>query len=394
MTSVYEHLAASVKPIVVCVGGSGSSKSHSMAQLFIQKFFTERNKVFVISRKTLAALRITAYRVVVGLLQDYGRYHLCDENKTLGTITYGSNIIQFFGLDDPQRKKSFLANYIWLEEASEYTKEDIMTLRLCLKLDAGQDRNQLYMTFNPVDCDVFDAFENDPGAEWIWSTYHDNPFAVESFIDLLESSKEKDLNFYSIYALGKRGRLENIIYPHWQMVDGFPAELQKDCYGLDFGYENPSVCVRTGIMGEKLYLDEELYQTHLTNADLIERLKTLKRLDIYADSSEPQRIEELRRAGFNAYPAQKDVRLGIDTVKRYDIMLTKRSVNLIKEIRTYQRKKDKDGKILDEPVKFNDHGMDAVRYAVLSSTKLDSFTAWQSALEVLTAKQASYGNQY
>jgi len=37
---------------------------------------------------------------------------------------------------------------------------------------------------------------------------------------------------------------------------------------------------------------------------------------------------------------------------------------LLKEIRSYKWKEDKDGKILDEPVKFNDHAISAMRYAI------------------------------
>ena len=176
---------------------------------------------------------------------------------------------------------------------------------------------------------------------------------------------ERDANWANVYIHGRIGRIEGLIYPHFILVDELPIEFEWQRYGVDFGYENPTTCIFIGIMHNKLYLDEALYQSHLTNADLIEYLKSLSRLDIYADSAEPQRIEEICRAGLRCYPAHKDVQFGIDTVKRYDIMVTKRSVNLIKELRNYQRKRDKDGKILDEPVKINDHACDAVRYAVV-----------------------------
>jgi phage terminase large subunit len=41
-------------------------------------------------------------------------------------------------------------------------------------------------------------------------------------------------------------------------------------------------------------------------------------------------------------------------------------VNVQKEIKSYKWKTDKDGKVLDEPVKFNDHSMDALRYGVFT----------------------------
>ena len=94
---------------------------------------------------------------------------------------------------------------------------------------------------------------------------------------------------------------------------------------------------------------------------------------IFADSAEPQRIEEIYRAGFDIHPARKiSVRDGIDFVKRFKLYIDKESTNIIKEIKFYSYKVDKNGKVLDEPVKLNDHAMDAIRYAI-TNFPLDTF---------------------
>ena len=205
------------------------------------------------------------------------------------------------------------------------------------------------------------------------STYKDNPFLSPDYIAQLEGLINQSENYYRIYALGEWSILENIIYPEYQLVDEMPAEFHEERYGVDFGFENPTVILHCGIIENRLYVDELLYETHLTNSDLIDKLKHMPRLDIYADSAEPQRIEELCRAGLRCYPAIKDVQLGIDMVKRYKICLTKRSVSTIKEIRQYQRKKDKEGKILEEPVKFLDHSVDALRYGCIGGKRPPAF---------------------
>jgi len=56
-------------------------------------------------------------------------------------------------------------------------------------------------------------------------------------------------------------------------------------------------------------------------------------------------------------------------VKRYKLHIHKDSVNLIKEFQGYKWKEDKNGNILDEPVKFNDHALDAVRYGIFTHLK-------------------------
>lgn len=369
-TPVYRQLEKATKPLIVCVGGAGSSKSFSMAQFMVRKFVEESDKVIGIGRKTFPALRMTAYLLIVNLLKEYGIYPLCDANKTENYIDYRNNRIQFFSLDDPDKIKSFNANYIWLEEANEFTFEDYTILNLRLNRNPSNGRNQIFLTFNPVDCWIFDKMERAPGAEWIESNYLDNPFLSDDFVALLEGLKDQDMNYYNIYALGKRGILENIIYPKWELIEEMPFDAQYEKYGIDFGFENPSVIVHVGITGNDLFADELFYRTHITNAELIEFIKTLKKRESYADNAEPQRIEEIRRAGLPCLSAIKDVSLGIDVIKRYNIHITKRSVNLIKEIRNYQRKKDKAGKVLEEPIKFNDHCLDAVRYAI--SGKLET----------------------
>ncbi len=366
-TNVFYRLQVAEKPTVVCVGGAGSSKSHSMAQLFVHKLVNEHNKVFGITRKTYPALRMSAQLLFLNLLREYGIYEHGEHNKSDHTFRYGDNLVQFFSLDDPEKIKSFNINYLWLEEANEFTWQDFVIMRLRLNRPAGEDSNRLYITLNPVDlyCWVNEKLVNRSDVEVIHSTYLDNPFLASLYTKQLEELKEQDSNAHRIYALGLWGQLENIIYPVWDQVDDMPKETDWERYGVDFGYEHPMVIIHAAAMGSDLYLDEVLYQTHMTTPELIKALKEERGLDIYADSAEPDRIEEMNRAGLLTYSSIKNVIYGIETVKRYRIHVTKRSVNLLKEIRAYHRKTDKDGRVLDEPVKFADHAMDTLRYAVM-----------------------------
>ena len=52
-------------------------------------------------------------------------------------------------------------------------------------------------------------------------------------------------------------------------------------------------------------------------------------------------------------------------MKQYKIKVTKRSVNLIKELRNYTWDKDKEGKQINKPIDFMNHAIDAARYAVM-----------------------------
>ena len=61
--------------------------------------------------------------------------------------------------------------------------------------------------------------------------------------------------------------------------------------------------------------------------------------------------------------------LEINMIKDYDLYITKDSLNGIKELRSYSWKKDKNGIILNEPNKFNDDFVDAMRYGVIPKIK-------------------------
>ena len=148
-----------------------------------------------------------------------------------------------------------------------------------------------------------------------------------------------------------------------------PEEFDEKIYCLDFGFNNPMCLLEIRIKDKKAYVKELLYQTGLLTSDLIAKLEDLK-IDknkfLFCDSAEPDRIEEIRRAGYNTRKSDKEVKKGIDTVKSTPVFITKDSVNTLKESRMYSWKVTTDGKILEDPVKLNDHAMDTMRYGIRS----------------------------
>jgi phage terminase large subunit len=101
--------------------------------------------------------------------------------------------------------------------------------------------------------------------------------------------------------------------------------------------------------------------------------------DTYWDSAEPKSIQELCDAGLNAKPSDKgpdSVRAGIDYLAgmidkngRSKIHIIDGSENIVREQKSYTRRKDKDGHYLPEPIKINDHAMSAVRYGICTHVK-------------------------
>ncbi len=359
--------------IIVNRGSAGSSKSRSLCQLMLERFFTYPKRQIFIVRKTLPALRESDLKVMGSILDDMGLRHLVREEKIALNWhnKFNGARIHFGGLDSVEKIKSAEFNDIFLEEATEFSFDDFAILKTRLRAPIVTDdapRNQMFLALNPTDetCWIKTKLVDGPeDCTEIVSTYKDNPFLTEDYIKTLENLMYQDMNYYRVYALGEWGKLEGLIYHNWDTIGRMPddTEVEKVFYGIDFGYSSdPSTLIRIMKKEKDIYIEELIYETKLTNTDLIDlMIKILptghkRNCKFYCDSAEPDRIEELRRAGLNALPAKKgpaSVNNGIDFVKRFKLHISKNSFNTIKEIRTYSWKKDR--KTSDSMVRFKSY---------------------------------------
>ena len=144
-------------------------------------------------------------------------------------------------------------------------------------------------------------------------------------------------------------------------------------YGLDFGFSNdPTACIAVYRWNGKLILDEVIYRKGLANSEIAKLLKDdgVKPNDeIYADSAEPKSISEIKAYGLNRMQAVKkgpdSILAGIQILQEFEMLVTKRSINLKKELESYSWRKDKDGQTLNEPEDINNHAIDGTRYLAL-----------------------------
>lgn len=363
----WDHFIDPTVRFIINEGGSRSSKTYSIAQLFILAGLTFEKKIFTVARKTFPSLRSTAMRDFIDILKEYDLYNEDFHDMSNHIYTLNDSIVEFVSLDMPQKKRGSKRNVLWMNESNEFGYEDYMQLNI-------RTSEKIIMDYNPSEIEhfIYDTVLPRQNARLIKSTYLDNTFLEQSLIDELEMLRETDETYWKIYGLGEKATPTSLIYPNWTIVDAMPQKIDTVFYGLDFGFQNPSALIEVAIADGKIYLDEGFYETKLTNADVIDRLRSTlpnRRSPIYADHAEPDRIEEIYRAGFNVHPANKDVAAGIDFVKRYRLHITRRSVNILREIKQYKWKQDKNGHLLDEPVKFLDHTMDGGRYAMFSHFK-------------------------
>ena len=366
-------LQKAITRFVINYGGAGSGKSYTQTQHEIIKCLQNKEKLLVI-RKVNTTLKDSVISLFLTVLNNWGLSTLYTENKSLQYIQFvnGSQIL-FKGMDDPEKIKSIAGiTRVWIEEASELTKDDFMQLNLRLR---GAENLQMTLTFNPIDEEhwikkhFFDNADVSERTTIIKTTYNDNKFIDEAYKQELESYQNIDKNYYKIYALGEWGGItEGRIFSLWEQIERFP-EIDGYWYGLDFGFSNdPTAIVKTVTFKDKIYLDEVLYRINLTNADIAKLLfeSGYSGQPVICDSAEPKSIVELQLLGINAIGADKragSIMSGIDYIKCHKVLVTSKSINIIKENRYYQWKQDKDGRFINQPKDWMNHSIDAIRYA-------------------------------
>jgi len=352
--------------IIANQGGTRSGKTFTINQLLIALALKEKLTVSVTS-VAFPHLRRGAMRDWRTIMENSGLYDPMAHVRTEQIYHYpNGSYTEFFSSDNNLKVRGPGRDILFFNEAN-LTDFDTFT-QLMLRT-----RKTIFIDFNPADEFhwIYDNILTRPDCYFIKSTYLDNPFLPDEQIKEIENLKNVDENFWRIYGEGERGHSEGVIYTHWKPytgnVDG------RVSFGLDFGYNNPTSLVKVTENDQNLYWEEKIYQSHLTNSDLIPMIKQIVKPHetIYADSAEPARIEELKRAGIKTVPANKDVKEGIDFVKGRSLFVHSQSVNLLKEIKSYKfasnLKKNKNEP--EVPVKLNDHAMDAGRYGSISMKK-------------------------
>lgn len=350
---------------IINQGSTRSSKTFSIVQLLIRIALSHKKEISIVSA-SLPHLKMGARHDFLEIMEDWELFDENAFNRTDNIYTFPTGAaIQFFGAEDSRRVRGPGRDILYINEANLVPVKSYQQLAL-------RTRETIFLDFNPADdySWVYDEIEK-TDSKFIHSTYKNNLSNLpKEIVEEIESLQYADQNLWKVFGLGLRGSSEHTIYTHWFTCEAMPNKGEI-WYGLDFGYQNPSALVKIELYEGVIYVDEVLYQRKLTTNDLIDELRILgigRSAEIFADCAEPKTIEELSRAGFNVKESDKDVREGIRQVAGRPLRITQNSLNIIKEIKNYKWKLDKDEKIVvpEQPVKFNDHAMDAIRYGVFT----------------------------
>jgi phage terminase large subunit len=391
---VYLPYLDNTKRYQIYYGGRGSGKSQFIAQKKLILNMRDVGRNTIVLRKHATTNRYSTFSLFQQLISKYKLEQIFDINISRMEITnkINKNQIRFGGLDNPEKFKgtTFLNGIltdVWIEEATEITKQDFTTVDLTLR-GKSNIPFEIDLTFNPISnrswikSTFFDITSEDSEIDKnkvsiLKTCYKDNPFLDDDYKQRLERLQFLDENAYAVNALGEWGTHKSIIFTNYEVKDLSTdiGDYDAVCMGMDFGFNDPSVAVLVGLKDRDIYILGELYKKQKTTEEWIEDYEKFlnengwhRGIRIVADSAEQDRIKTFRNKGFlHCYGAEKgqgSVLNGINFLKSRRIYINATCPYTIKEFQSYSWKVDKKTEeIIDEPIDFDNHCIDAIRYA-------------------------------
>lgn len=361
-TKVFEELYNSDKRVNVFQGSSRASKTYNILIYFVSRLLNEDNKTLSVVRKTLPALKGSVLRDLKEILLKFEVFDSTKWHQADGYFELGTNIIEWFSVDDETKLRGRKRDYLFINEATEISYDEYVQLMLRTGDMCVLDLNpSLWKSW------IYDL-EGQDDVKYTITTYKDNPFLPQAQVEEIEKLQQRDPNLWRIFGLGQKGIPTKMVFTHQQLYADLPQGAKLLGYGIDWGYSDPSTLVKVSKMDDNIFCEELLYLRNTTIPDFIYKIKDLGLNltdDFIADSANPQAIEELRRNGINCKPVKKNSILhGIDLIKRNNLYIHSNSRHLQEELLSYIWKTDKNGNNLDEPVDTDNHIIDGIRYVL------------------------------
>lgn len=350
------------------VGGIGSGKSFAGAAKVIARI--GRKEIGGIYAPTYPMLRDATKRTLLALLDMAGVGYIHHISDNVITIPASGHEIVCRSLDNPDALRGPNLHYAWVDEASLAAVESWRVIKGRVRVG---DLPQAWATFTPK------------GRNWCWEEWErdanpDHPlYRVKTTENPeLPPGFAESLGYEGAFEAQEIGgefvAFEGLVYKmfgrprHMQAVDcaGWPAVL-----GVDAGTRNPTAILTLRFSGERRHIEAETYRRGMGSRDLLSSVESAAdacgALAIFVDPSAAALIMDLAADGYPVVKANNSVGDGIREVGALlstDLLTVDPScVNTIAEYESYCYP---DGKQqTDNPVKANDHAMDAGRYACM-----------------------------
>ena len=379
VTTALNKICALKKRIWCLQGSQGAAKTYSACIIIIDLLAQEKNKEYYIVSSELSKMRDTVLKDFVNIITD--RQIDCRmtgiEHGSPKIIFSTGSFVRFIGLDKDDVGKGLRSDLVYVNEANKINFESYRELTSRAK--------RIIIDYNPnVEFWAHKEVIPRDDCDFLKLTFLDNEYlSKEERAEILRYKtkgynedgtikSEYWANKWQVYGLGNTGGIEGVIFESFKEIDQVPEGARLLGHGMDFGYTNdPTAITSIYKYNDSIILDEEIYSTGLLNSDIIRLCKQQSigtALYIYADAAEPKSIAEIKRGGIRIMPAKKgadSINFGIGLIQEQDIIITKRSKNVIKEFQSYTWAKTRTGERLNKPIDINNHAIDGIRYCIM-----------------------------
>lgn len=356
-------------------GGRGSGKSHFFAEMLVEACIMR------------SGIRAACVREVQKSLKHSVKLLVEDKIKRLGVggfevldaeiRTPGGGVIIFQGMqnhtaDSIKSLEGF--DIAWVEEAQSLSQRSLDLLRPTIR----KPGSELWFSWNPnKPSDPVDALlrgDDPPGeAVVVEANWADNPWMPgELKADALDDQRRDPDKYAHVwgghYSLNSEAR----VFRNWKIEEFATPGDAVHRFGADWGFSiDPTVLVRCHVDGRKLYVDQEVSQVGCEidrTPALFDKIPGSRLWNIRGDSSRPETVSFMRRAGFKITSAIKGARSieeGVEFLRSFDIVVHPRCTKVAEELTLYAYKVDEHtGEIMPLLDDKNNHTIDALRYAL------------------------------
>jgi PBSX family phage terminase large subunit len=407
-------------PELLLCGPAGTGKSYAALWKVHLMCMANPGMRALVVRKTHKSLtstglvtfkdHVAADAIATGICRWYGG----SGEKPAQYIYSNGSVIVVGGLDQPAKIMSSEYDVIFVQEATDCTKDDWEKLTSRLR-NGAVSFQQLIADCNPQHPSHWLKKRCDDGATaMLYSRHEDNPRVFEADGTLTEYGRTYIARLDALTGVRKErlrhGRwvaAEGIIYEGWRpevhLTDRkvLPREWTR-LWAVDFGFTNPFVWQMWAVDPDgRLWLEKEIYRTQRLVEDHAKDIlavvtqkdgvtwKYPKPRAVICDHDAEDRATLERHVGMGTVAAWKSVSDGIEAMQARlkvqgdgkprlfvcrDSLVSRdealveagKPIGFAQEIEGYVRMPTPEGKGTEkeEPLKENDHSMDAGRYVV------------------------------
>jgi phage terminase large subunit len=365
-TTAINKLRKLKKRTKIVQGSSSAGKTYGILAILIDTATKNSNLEISVVSETIPHLRRGCIKDFLKLMMWTNRMNESNWNKTLLTYTFANgSYIEFFSADQENKIRGARRDVLYINECNNLHFETYHQLSI-------RTNKEIWLDYNPsAEFWAHTELMNEPDSDFIIITYKDNEALNEAIINEIEKAKEKGKtsnyweNWYKVYGLGQLGSVQGTIFSNWQQIDTIPNDARLLGIGLDFGYSvDPTACIGIYKYNDSFILHELIYQKELSNKNIFDMIRNEPTM-VICDSAEPKSIAELQSYGLKCMGALKgkdSILHGIQLIQQQNLLVTKHSTNLIKELRSYVWATDRNNKPTGEPIEIHNHLMDAMRY--------------------------------